>query len=362
VKAEQSVFAQASYELDFWGKNAAKAHSAEALANASQFDADTLRISLEAAIVDTYFQVLSLQERVNLAQKIAEDASRVLTLVQTQADLGAASNLEVAQQRNALQTLQAAVPALRQQRDQALHQLAVLVGRPPEGFQIEGTGLDGVAAPPIAAGMPSAILHQRPDIQAAEARLMSTNFDIGAARAAFFPDLSLTVQAGAKVLPTQALWSAIGSLSQPLFAGGALEGQLKADRAHAKELAATYSETVLEALQDVENQLTAVDQLDQAYRIDQGAVESAREAARLGQVRFQLGTVDFLNVLTIERTLYQAEDALLQAKLLRLQASVGLFRALGGGFNAAAPVETQNTPTALTASAVSAPTTQGSNP
>jgi len=333
--AKRSVGLGASYEVDFWGKQRATADSASALADASAFDAQTLRMTLGANIANSYFQVLSLDERLKLAQSIADDAQQVLDLVQVQASQGAVSNLEVAQQRNALQTFQAAMPPLRQQRDQALYQLAVLVGAAPQGFTLEANGLQGIALPTASAGMPVSLLRQRPDIQAAEARLRSANFDVGVARAAFFPNLSLNLLGGIDTLAGGQIWSAIGTLSQPLFQGGQLKGQLTLDKAHVKELVATYRETVIEGLQDVQTQLSASRELDKSAALNQAAVDSAREAARLAQVRYRLGSTDFQTLLIVERTQYQAEDTLLQVRLQHLQAAVGLFRALGGDFGAA---------------------------
>ncbi|WP_248732080.1 efflux transporter outer membrane subunit [Pseudomonas sp. MWU13-2517] len=332
---KRSVFAEATYELDFWGKQRAAADSADALAKATVFDAGTLRMSLSASIADSYFQVLSLQERLRLAQSIADDARQVLDLVEVQAHQGAVSNLEVAQQRNAMQTFEAAMPPLRQQRDQALYQLAVLVGAPPEGFHLQGEGLKGLQVPQPATGLPIGLLRQRPDIQAAEARLVSANFDVGVARAAFLPNLSLDLLGGIDTLAGGQIWSAVGTLSQPLFQGGQLKGQLHFDQAHVQELTASYRESIIEALQDVETQLSAARELDKSYTLNQAAVDSAREAARLAQVRYRLGSTDFQTLLIVERTQYQAEDSLLQVRLQHLQAAVGLFRALGGDFSAA---------------------------
>lgn len=332
---KRSVFAEATYELDFWGKQRAAADSADALAKATVFDAGTLRMSLSASIADSYFQVLSLQERLRLAQSIADDARQVLDLVEVQARQGAVSNLEVAQQRNALQTFEAAMPPLRQQRDQALYQLAVLVGAPPEGFHLQGEGLKGLQIPQPTTGLPIGLLRQRPDIQAAEARLVSANFDVGVARAAFLPNLSLDLLGGIDTLAGGQIWSAIGTLSQPLFQGGQLKGQLHFDQAHVQELTASYRESIIEALQDVETQLSATRELDKSYALNQAAVDSAREAARLAQVRYRLGSTDFQTLLIVERTQYQAEDSLLQVRLQHLQAAVGLFRALGGDFSVA---------------------------
>lgn len=331
---KKSVFAEASYEVDFWGKNRALAKSADALTNATVFDAQTLRMTLSADIANSYLQVLSLDERLKLARSIAADAQQVLQLVEVQASQGAVSNLEVAQQRNALQTFQAAVPTLQQQRDQALYQLAVLVGAQPQGFSIQGGPLQQVKSPQPSAGLPIGLLRQRPDIQAAEARLQSANFDVGAARAAFLPNLSLDLIGGVDTLAGGNLWSVVGSLSQPLFSGGQLTGQLHYDQAHFRELSASYRQAIILGLQDVETQLSATRELDKNYALSQAAVESAREAARLAQVRYRLGSTDFQTLLIVERTQYQAEDSLLQVRLLHLQAAVGLFRALGGDFDA----------------------------
>ncbi len=332
---KRSVFADATYEVDFWGKQRAAADSSSALANASVFDAQTLRMTLGATIATTYFQVLSLDDRLRLAQSIADDAQQVLDLVNIQASQGAVSNLEVEQQRNALQTFQAAMPPLRQQRDMALYQLAVLVGVPPQGFKVNQVGLNDLAVPNPSAGLPVGLLRQRPDIQAAEARLKSANFDVGVARAAFLPNLSLDLQGGIDTLTGSNIWSMIGTLGQPIFAGGQLKGQLHLDQAHVQELTSSYRESVLEALQDVQTQLSAAHQLEQTYTLNQAAVTSAREAARLAQVRYRLGSTDFQTLLIVERTQYQAEDTLLQVRLQHLQAAVGLFRALGGDFSPA---------------------------
>lgn len=333
--AKRSVFAEATYEVDFWGKQRATADSAKALANATVFDAQTLRMTLSANIADAYFQVLSLEDRLRLAQSIANDAEQVLDLVQVQASQGSVSSLEVEQQRNALQTFQAALPTLRQQRDQALYQLAVLVGVPPEGFSVDRSGLADVPVPQPNAGLPVGLLRQRPDIQAAEARLQSANFDVGVARAAFLPNLSLDLLGGVDTFTGSRLWSAIGTLAQPVFAGGQLKGQLHVDQAHVQELTSSYRESIIEALQDVETQLSAAHELGNSYRINQAAMNSAREAARLAQVRYRLGSTDFQTLLIVERTQYQAEDTLLQVRLQHLQAAVGLFRALGGDFASA---------------------------
>lgn len=336
----QSVGLVASYEIDFWGKYRAKASSATALADASVFDAQTVAVTLEASVADTYFEVLALRARVDLAKHIAAEARRVLVLVQARAAGGIASDVEVQQQRNAVATFEASVPALQQQLDQRVHQLAVLTGETPERFGSTGGDVMALSVPHVGAGLPSALLERRPDIRAAEVRLESANFDVGAARAAFLPSFTLTGQAGvgstslATFVPPALLASVVAGMVQPLFEGGRLEGQLRYDRAHVMELAATYRQTILSSLRDVEDALTATTRTRELELAAETAADAARRASTLARAQLDAGTADFLTVLTTERAEYQAEDALLQVRLQRLEAAVALFRALGGGFGA----------------------------
>jgi NodT family efflux transporter outer membrane factor (OMF) lipoprotein len=334
------VLGQASYELDFWGKNRAAAGSARALAVASAFDADTVAMTLAGTVLDTYFQVLSLAERVRLARQIASDGRHVLSLIEIQQSAGTATQLQVEQQRAVVGSFDAAVPALQQQSDVAIHALAVLTGQPPEDLALKASDLSGFARPDVATDLPSALLQRRPDVRAAEARLQSANFDIGVARAAFFPSLSLNaaVGIGARKLfyPPAAVTDVGASLLQPLFQGGQLQGQLRFDRARQVELVASYRQAVLTAFQDVEDQLSTLSHLRDQEAIVATAEVAAQKAAGLAEMRYRLGSADYLSVLTTEQTLYQAQDTLLQLRLLRLQTIVGLFRALGGGFDSPA--------------------------
>jgi NodT family efflux transporter outer membrane factor (OMF) lipoprotein len=326
-----SVTLQGGIDLDVWGRNGAIASSASSLAQAARFDADAVQAALVEAIAGTYFQALSLDERVRLAGLIADDAQQTLQLVETQARLGAASQLEVEQQRNALQTVQAGIPLLAQQRDQAIGDLAVLIGIVPEGFQLAARDLRAVQVPDVAAGAPADAIARLPQVRSAEAQLQAANFDVGAARAAFLPTLSVTATLGAAFNPAQALWGLAGSVLQPLFDGGLRQGQLRVDRAHAEELVVTYRKAIAQALQAAETRMQATAATRDAERLDEAAVASARRALELARIRLQHGATDFLTVLLSERTLYQAEDTALQIRLQRLQATVGLFGALGSG-------------------------------
>lgn len=332
----QSVFAEARYEVDFWGLNAANANASALLARASEFDRDTVALTLTASVVDTYFSVQSLYRRLALARTIADDASRVLQLLLAQQAAGVATELQVQQQRNALATFQAAVPALEQQLEIAQHALAVLTGRAPEQFAVRAVSLESITIPHPRADLPASLLQTRPDIRAKEAQVQSANYVVGAARAAFLPSLVLTADGGlASKSLSRFLASPFASMAAavaaPLFDGGALRGQLHVSRGAAAKSIADYQQTVITALQEVEDSLTAAHQQALVETAERSAADAAAKAATLAEAQYRLGTVDFLTVLDAQRTRYQSEDTLMQARLARLQASVSLFRAFGGG-------------------------------
>ncbi len=348
---KQTASLTGSLDLDIWGQNAAKADSAIATAQASAFDLETARQTLAANIALSYFQLLALDERIQLSHRIADDASHQLQLVETQSKFGAASALDVEQQRNNLQTFLAATPLLIQQRDTLRGQLAVLVNTLPQAFRVAPESFLEMTVPQVQAIAPSTVVASRPEVLAAEAHLKAANFDVGVARAAFLPKVSLTAELGTLFNPAQALWSVGGSLLQPLFDAGALQGQLHVDRAHAEELVATYRQTILQVLQEAEAQLVAVQRLKEAEVLDQAAVHSAGEALRLSRIRYDHGAYDMLTIIVNERNFYQAQDTLLQARMQRLQATVNLLRAYGGKAGATAVADPSTTSPAEVANA-----------
>jgi NodT family efflux transporter outer membrane factor (OMF) lipoprotein len=331
-----SLLAQASYDLDLWGRNRAIVDSAKSLVGASMFDRATVSIALVSTVANLYFEILSLRERHRFASQIAADARRVLDLVLAQHLVGTATELQIEQQRDVVATFNTQVPLLAQQMEQDTHALAVLLGRAPQDVSIAAVSLGDISLPPIGPGLPSALLERRPDVRAAEQRLVSANFDVGAARAALFPSISLTgAGGGASGALSQALLPiavANGgvSLLQPLIDGGRRRGQLQYDKAHRDELAAIYRQTVLSSFRDVEDALSAILRLAEAGEAEECAVASSQRAASLSEAQYRLGVIDLLTLLDTQRSYYQAEDMVLQLRLQRLQAIVGLFRALGG--------------------------------
>jgi NodT family efflux transporter outer membrane factor (OMF) lipoprotein len=329
----------ASYEIDFWGKNRALLTAAAENAVAARYNRDVVALSTFAAVANAYFQVLAAQDRLRIARENVASASRILGVIRQRLDVGTVSDLDIAQQESLLATQRAAIPQLEQTLRQTINVLAVLVGRPPEFVNIAGGSMNRIAIPRVTPGLPSELLIQRPDIQMAEAHLASASANVYAARAAFFPSIQLTAEGGyqsaaLKTLftPQAAFYNAAVSLTQPVFDGFRLQGQLKLQRGLEEETLQTYRKSVISAFSDVENALIAIRETAERERLLRDAVASSRRAFDLSERRLREGTIDLVTLLTAQQTLFQNQDALSQARLLRLQAIVSLYQALGGGW------------------------------
>lgn len=329
----------ASYELDVWGRNRAALASAEALALASRFDRETIAITVTSDVATTFFQILEFRDRLVIARDNLANAEQVLAVVEARVTNGAASPLELAQQRSVVANQRATIPPLEQSLRQTENALAVLLGDPPDAVKTEAGTLDTVTLPPVEPGLPSELLARRPDIRNAESQLVAANADINVARAALFPSIPLTAQTGFESLALSSLFNSAGffyslvaSVTQPIFHGGALAGQVDLTKARYEELVQVYRRTVISAFQDTENALVAMRQLDEQQRLQAEAVEQARLAFELADARYRAGVVDLLVVLDAQRTYFQARDLAAQIRSARLQATVSLFRALGGGW------------------------------
>ena len=330
----------ASYELDLWGRNAAGVRQAESSLRASRFDLETVRLTLVAGVANAYFQVLSLRDRLSVARENLNIANRVLTVVDARVRHGAATELDLARQKTAVLTQRASIPPLEVQERQTLFALAVLLGRPPEGFESGvAANFADLAVPRVAPGLPADLLVRRPDLASAEAQLAAANANVAVARAALLPAIQLTGSAGlaSTVLlnfmnsPTAAL-SLGASLLQSIFDGGRLRAQLAVASSLEREVVENYRKAILAALSDVESSLAAASHTADQEVLQQQIVEQAKRTLRLAEIRYREGVDDLLIVLDAQRTLFQAEDQRAQIRLTRLQASIGLFKALGGGW------------------------------
>src|ERR1700722_5505309 len=195
-ETDWSALLSASYEVDFWGKNRATANSARFLATASRAERDTLALTTLAGVADGYFQLLTLHERLAIARSNLDAAQGLLEIVQARYAVGVASPMELAIQKSTRAAAALVIPELEQQEGEARASLALLLGRNPEGFNIEVEPIDSITEPAVAAGLPAEQLTRRPDIFLAEANLRSANADVAVARAEMFPSLNLTAAGG----------------------------------------------------------------------------------------------------------------------------------------------------------------------
>lgn len=326
--------ASVSYEADLFGRNRADAASAAFSADAAGFDRDALALLIRAEVARTYALILALEDRLSVARNNLKNSGDILMITEARFTEGAASRLEVAQQQTVLANTEASLAELERQRRTALHALAVLTGQPPESFRMQGSSLQNLVLPDVAAGQPSALLEQRPDIRRAEASLKAANADIGAARAAFFPAITLGVDAALSAAPITgpagSLVSLGAALLQPIFRGGELSGRLDAATAREQELAATYQQTVLNAFREVEDALAAMAASAEREKSLTAGESAAQEAYRIARERFDAGATDFLTLLEAQRNLLQTQDNLVQARLNRFLAVVDVYAALGG--------------------------------
>jgi outer membrane protein, multidrug efflux system len=329
----------ASYELDFWGKNRALRTAARATAIASRFDRQTVALTVISSVATTYFQALELRDRIDVARQNLANGERILRGLQLQQAAGIATALDVAQQDTTVALLNAAIPPLLQQFRQTVNALAVLIGKTPESVEIDMGTLTDLKQPAVAEGLPSQLLARRPDVAAAEQQLIAANADITVARAALFPSIQLTATGGYEsstlsslISPANRLYALTAGLTQPIFHGGALRGQVAQSNAHYAELLSTYHKTVISAFGNVEDALVATQQTLEQQSRQRTAVDKARRAYQFAQVQMSAGVVNILNVLNTENALFSAQDELVQIQYLHLQSLVDLFTALGGGW------------------------------
>ena len=334
-----SVQASASYQLDFWGKNQATFSAAQFAANATRYDRATVELTVMQSVATTYFQVLELQDRLNVAQQDLTTAQTILRDLTFEATVGTANALDVAQEATTVAVVNASIPPLTQQLRQSIDALAVLVGKMPQDLQAPTGTLTALSEPAVGAGLPSELLARRPDVAAAEAQLMAANANIQAARAAFFPSINLTADGGfvstalsGLVSPANRVFSLTGTVAQDIFQGGALVGGYRLNKARYAELLSDYHKSVIAAFGNVEDALVATQQTAEQYRRQQDAVAKARRAYEITEIQLHAGTVNVLTVLNTQNALFSAEDALVQVRFAHFQALVQLFNALGGGW------------------------------
>ncbi len=328
-----------SYQLDLWGRFRALYKASQENATASRWNRQEVQLTQLASTATTYFNVLAARERVAFAKQDVVDSSRILTLIQDRQKAGTATALDVAQQAALVANLRASVPPLQVTGDQDVIALGILLGRAPQRVFVAGASVLKSPVPRIAPGLPSEVLTQRPDVEMAEASLDSAHANLVAARAAFFPQLSLTAQGGFESTALQTLFSpastfySLGySLAQPIFDGGLRQGEYDQNKGLQDQLLANYKLAVVTAFSDVDRALVALKLYAEQEELTRQSLEASRLALQLSEDRLKQGVLDVVTLLQTEQTLFTTQDTLVQVRLSRLTEAVALFQALGGSY------------------------------
>jgi outer membrane protein, multidrug efflux system len=330
------------YEFDFWGKNKSALESAKASANAARFAQQVVWLTTSTGVANLYFQNLALLDRLQTANDNLARAQHTLDALVLAEHQGTVPQLAVVQEQAVVASLEAVVPSLQQQLAATRNALAILVGVLPEELKLSGRSLADLTRPEVNVGMPSGLLARRPDIQEAEANLIAANANIRVARAQFFPSFTLPLSAGIQsmsvpsgTVPPIDAYSVLGSVTQPIFQGGALRGKLDQTKARYQQLlVGTYRQTVLSAFSDVETALSALRSAEAETSAQQQFATLAQQSSGMALTSLHGGTGTTLDVLQSQSAVYSAQDALAQARLAYVQAVLSLIKALGGGWTA----------------------------
>ncbi len=341
----------ASWEIDVFGGVRRAVEAANANLGAAQEDFRDTFVTLLGEVATNYLQLRGNQRRIDVAKENIDIQRKTVELARGRFEAGLGSRLEVAQAEALLATTESQIPPLETTVKQSIHQLGVLLGSEPESLlqELSPPGPLPPEPPHVPVGLPSDLLRRRPDVRRAERQLAAATAQIGLAVADLFPKLSLTGAYGYQSTKISNLFSSgsqfwnIGpSLSVPIFRGGQIRGNIQVQTALQKQALATYENTVLTALRDVENSIVAYAESQASRAALTQAVSASQEATQISQDLYEKGLTDFLNVLQSESALYQAEDRLIQNEQQALTSLVALFKALGGGWEIVAP-ETQGT-------------------
>jgi multidrug efflux system outer membrane protein len=333
------VTASASWNLDFWGRYRRATESARATLLANEWAQKGVMATLVANLATDYFHLRQLDLELEISKNTLNSRQDSLDLTKTLEQHGINSLLDVRQSEQLVYTAATEVPDLERQIQEEENAISILLGANPGDIPRGLKLTEQPHAPEVPVGLPSSLLERRPDIREAEESLIAANAQIGVARAAYFPQISLTGSSGYES-PTltnlftgpAGIWNLAGSLTQPIFEGGRLKSGVRLAEAQHEQLLLTYQQTIQGAFRDVSNALVAY-RKNREFRIQQQHLaDSAEDAAKLSEVRFKAGTTDYLEVLTNETNYFSAELGLAQAQGNELTALVSLYQALGGGW------------------------------
>jgi NodT family efflux transporter outer membrane factor (OMF) lipoprotein len=328
-----------SYVLDFFGQNRARLAQAEQNLRAARYAQAVVGLTVQSSVAQAYFNILALRERIAITRQNLDLSQQLLAISQAKFAAGVASNLDVQQEIAQVAGQQSRLPGLIEQEREARYGLAILLGKPPEDIEIQGQNLDGLNAPNIQPGTPSDLLLRRPDIAQAEASLFASHANVDAARATYFPQIGISagVSWSSSVIgtlfdPASFAWNLGASLAQTIFDGGRINANNQIARAQQEEQIATYRSTVFKAFQNVEAAVGNADAVTQQLSFVTTQERASVEAQRISSLQYREGTIDVTSLLVAQQSQFNAQDTLIQTKLARLNASLALYIAMGGGW------------------------------
>jgi len=338
-----NVGADASWEIDLFGRIRRGIEASRADAESVYFDREALRVAIAAEVATNYIEARQAQERLDVARDTLRIADDNLQIARWRVQAGLASSLDSEQARAARAQSAAAIPNLENAFTSATFRLAVLTGRAPGTLTAELTEARPIPNGPddVAAGIPADTLRQRPDVRSAERSLAAQTARIGVAQAQLYPALRLSGNIGTSAFSLGGLFNAItggifSSLSQTLFDGGRLRSQVRSQRAATEGALAAYRQSILTALEDVENALIALRAARERQAQFAIAFEAANNSAILARIQYRSGLTDFQQLLEAERSLLSARDGMVSSRAAEALALVQLYRAMGGGWDAGA--------------------------
>src|SRR6266851_1330105 len=328
-----------SFELDIWGRLRRATEAARANLLAAEENRKAVTTTLVSEVAAAYFSLRELDYQLEISQRTLATRQESLDLIKNRQTGGVATLLDLRQGEQLVYTAAETIPTLQQEIEQTENQISLLLGKPP-GEVMRGLSLTEQALPPdVPAGLPSALLERRPDIRAAEQNLIAANADIGIAKAAYFPQISLSGFLGGQGTQLSSLfsgpnsaWSFIPQLSQPIFTAGRLRSNVKLAEAQRDSAVVQYQKAIQTAFTEVSNALIAHQRTREARTKQEALVGVLEERKRLAYMRYQGGVETQLNALDADRDLLQAKLDLRQIKLNELLSVVQLYKALGGGW------------------------------
>jgi multidrug efflux system outer membrane protein len=336
----ESATVGVSYELDFWGRLRRTDEAARAALLGSEYARRAVAVSLVAAVASNYFTLLTLDSQLEIARRTVGTREKFVELTRAQHDRGYATGLDVATAEAQAALVRASIPDLERRIGETEDQICALLGENPHAIDREHHGEEMPAAPPMPpAGLPSELLERRPDVLVAEAALRAANANVGVAKAALFPTISLTGLAGSLSSPLGALfraptaeWSAAAGIVQPLLDPQRSIYQVEVARARTREALAQYGKAVQTAFQESADALLEYRKYGEFEQEQAKQVEAERRAAAIALARYRVGYASYFDVINADRDLFNAELGLSQASANRLTALVRLYQVLGGGW------------------------------